>query len=85
MRVSTVAAAVRARAPHGALMQRHEARLPAGRERADEFVLHCPAARVFEVVDELLRQGAEDVTVRTLDYVFSPANPLSERLFKRLA
>jgi ATP phosphoribosyltransferase len=50
-----------------------------------EVVLHCPAQEVFEVVETLLGAGAEDVTVRTLDYVFRPVNPLAERLFKRLA
>jgi ATP phosphoribosyltransferase len=74
----------RARADIAGLAERYDARLPAGREATQELVLHCPAPRVFEVVDELLSRGAEDVTVRTLDYVFSPANPLSERLFKRL-
>ncbi len=66
------------------LAARYDARPPAGREDGRELVLHCPAARVFEVVDELLGRGAEDVTVRTLDYVFRPTNPLSERLFNRL-
>jgi ATP phosphoribosyltransferase len=67
-----------------ALSARYDARAPAGREGGRELVLHCPAARVFEVVDELLDRGAEDVTVRTLDYLFRPTNPLSERLFRRL-
>jgi ATP phosphoribosyltransferase len=75
----------RARVDLAALRARYDARLPVGREDAQEVVLHCPAARVFEVVDELLGRGAQDVTVRTLDYVFRPTNPLSERLFKRLA
>src|SRR5829696_2355248 len=66
------------------LAARYDARPPAGREDGRELVLHCPAARVFELVDELLGRGAEDVTVRTLDYVFRPTNPLSERLFNRL-
>jgi len=66
------------------LAGRYDARPPAGREDGRELVLHCPAARVFELVDELLGRGAEDVTVRTLDYVFRPTNPLSERLFNRL-
>jgi ATP phosphoribosyltransferase len=74
----------RARVDMAGLLERHDVRLPAGREATQELVLHCPATRVFEVVDELLARGAEDVTVRTLDYVFSPADPLSERLFKRL-
>ena len=66
------------------LAERYDARPPAGREDGRELVLHCPVARVFEVIDELLARGAEDVTVRTLDYVFRPMNPLGERLFKRL-
>ena len=66
------------------LAERYDARRPAGREDSRELILHCPAGRVFEVVDELLGRGAEDVTVRTLDYVFRPTNPLSERLFNRL-
>jgi ATP phosphoribosyltransferase len=49
-----------------------------------EAVLHVPADRVFEVVEALLGSGAQDVTVRTLDYVFRPSNGLSERLFARL-
>jgi ATP phosphoribosyltransferase len=67
-----------------ALAARHEARRPPGRTDGGELVLHCPAARVFALVDELLARGAEDVTVRTLDYVFRASNPLGERLFKRL-
>ena len=74
----------RARADIAGLLERYDARLPAGREATEELVLHCPAGRVFDVIDELLARGAEDVTVRSLDYVFSPSNPLSERLFKRL-
>jgi ATP phosphoribosyltransferase len=66
------------------LAARYDARTPTGRADGRELVLHCPAARVFEVVDELLAGGAEDVTVRALDYVFRPTSPLSERLFKRL-
>jgi ATP phosphoribosyltransferase len=40
---------------------------------------------VFDVVEALLGAGAQDVTVRTLDYVFRPSNGLTERLFARLA
>jgi ATP phosphoribosyltransferase len=69
----------------GGLAERYDARRPAGREDSRELILHCPAGRVFEVVDELLGLGAEDVTVRALDYVFRPTNPLSERLFGRLS
>jgi hypothetical protein len=32
----------------------------------------------------LLNAKAQDVTVRTLDYVFRAVNPLTERLFGRL-
>jgi len=67
-----------------ALAARLEARRPPGRSDGGELVLHCPATRVFALVDELLARGAEDVTVRTLDYVFRATNPLGERLFKRL-
>jgi ATP phosphoribosyltransferase len=69
----------------GALAEPYEARSPAGRRDGSELVLHCPAARVFDLVEHLLAHGAEDVTVRTLDYVFRPTNPLRDRLFKRLS
>lgn len=68
-----------------ALVATYEAVLPFGRDGSRELVLRCPAARMFEVVEALLRLGAEDVSARTLDYVFQPANPLGERLFKRLS
>lgn len=64
--------------------ERFAATVPAGRRLAGEAVLHCPADQVFGLVDELLARGAEDVTVRTLDYVFRTRNPLVERLFARL-
>jgi ATP phosphoribosyltransferase len=67
-----------------ALMQRYEVTLPFGLNGSRELVLHCPAARVFEVVETLLNAKAQDVTVRTLDYVFRAVNPLTERLFGRL-
>jgi ATP phosphoribosyltransferase len=65
------------------LIQRYGGMLRAG--DAGELVLHCPAREVFAVVDTLLGAGARDVTVRTLDYVFRPTNPLAERLFTRLS
>ncbi|HEY7382649.1 MAG TPA: ATP phosphoribosyltransferase [Beijerinckiaceae bacterium] len=73
----------RQRADAIGLTQRYGAMLRSG--DSGEFVLHCPAAEVFGVVDSLLGAGARDVTVRTLDYVFRPANPLAERLFTRLS
>ncbi len=73
-----------ARAEIAALMQRYDAALPFGRESGRELVLHCPAGRVFDLVDALMGLGAEDVTVRAVDYVFRRTNPLTERLFGRL-
>ena len=72
------------RAKVSSLMQRYGATLPFGRDMSHELVLHCPADQVFDVVDALVAAGAKDVTVRALDYVFKSANPLSERLFRRL-
>ena len=73
----------RERTDAAGLTQRYRAMLRSG--DTGEFVLHCPAAEVFGVVDALLGAGARDVTVRTLDYVFRPTNPLAERLFTRLS
>lgn len=56
-----------------------------GAENPAEIGLRCPAERVFELVEALMGSGAENVTVRALDYVFEQANPLAERLFGRLA
>lgn len=67
-----------------ALMQRYGVTLPYGRDATHELVLHCPATLVFEVVDALLAGGAQDVTVRQLDYVFRSRSALGERLFQRL-
>ena len=40
--------------------------------------------RLGGLVEALLAAGAREVTVRAMDYVFRPDNPLAERLFKRL-
>jgi len=66
-----------------ALASRCGAALPFG-AGAPELVLRCRAERVFGLVDALVAAGAREVSVRALDYVFRPANPLSERLFNRL-
>jgi ATP phosphoribosyltransferase len=66
------------------LTARYDATLPYGADGGRELALHCPAERAFALVDALCAAGARDVTVRTLDYVFRPANPLTERLFARL-
>ncbi len=49
------------------------------------LVLTCPTGKVAALADWLVAEGAEDVTVATLDYVFSATNPLYERLLARLA
>jgi ATP phosphoribosyltransferase len=51
------------------------ATLPFGAGAIRELTLHCPVARVPELVDALLAAGAREVTVRTLDYVFPPREP----------
>ena len=56
---------------------------PSARAEATS-TLHVPAEAVFGLVDALLRSGAREVAVRTLDYVFRRENPLAERLFARL-
>lgn len=66
------------------LAARYGATVPTGRGGGPELVLHCPSETVFAVVDALLAAGADDVSVRTLDYVFKPGAPLLERLFSRL-
>jgi hypothetical protein len=55
-----------------------------GPENPAEIGLRCPAERVYALVEALMGSGAENVTVRALDYVFEQANPLAERLFGRL-
>ena len=47
--------------------------------------LNCPLDRVAPLADWLIAQGADHVGVAALDYVFSAANPLYERLLARLA
>lgn len=51
---------------------------------ADELAWRCPASNVFGFVESLMSAGAENVTVRALDYVFDRVNPLAERLFGRV-
>jgi ATP phosphoribosyltransferase len=68
----------------GELAARHGAILPGGRAAPGELVLHCPAGAVFDLVEALQAEGAQDITVRALDYVFRRENPLAERLFRRI-
>lgn len=66
------------------LATRFEARVPEGRVGCGEAVLHCPAAKVFDLTATLVAAGAGDVTVRTMDYVFRRASPMIDRLFERI-
>ena len=65
------------------LRARFGATRPVGPE-GGEFVLHCPTGRAFELAAALVEGGAQDVTVRALDYIFRTANPLADRLFARI-
>ena len=44
----------------------------------------CPKDKVAPLADWLVVQGAAHVTVAAMDYVFSPVNPLYEKLAARL-
>jgi ATP phosphoribosyltransferase len=66
------------------LGERGLATLPYGLPRGEEAVLHCRTTQVFELVAALQSLGAHDVTVRTIDYLFRAANPLTERLMRRI-
>ncbi|HEV7329337.1 MAG TPA: ATP phosphoribosyltransferase [Bosea sp. (in: a-proteobacteria)] len=69
----------------GEIAHRLGARLPFGAAGSDGVVtLHCPRKAVFPLVEELGKAGADDITVRTLDYVFRRSNPLIERLLARI-
>ncbi len=48
------------------------------------LALHGPKARVPEIADWLLGQGAAEVSVLPLDYVFAASDPLYETLSRRL-
>ncbi|MGO4387341.1 ATP phosphoribosyltransferase [Microvirga sp. 2YAF29] len=56
---------------------------PYGNALGREIVLHCRAGSVFEIVAALQDIGAQDITVRTFDYLFRPTNALTERLLRR--
>jgi ATP phosphoribosyltransferase len=51
---------------------------------AGRLTLNCPNDQVARLADWLIAQGAAHVTVGALDYVFSAANPLYEKLIARL-
>jgi ATP phosphoribosyltransferase len=48
------------------------------------LLLHGPVARVADIADWLIGQGAAEVSVLPLDYVFAARNPLFEALSTRL-
>ncbi len=52
---------------------------------AGRLTLTCQRDKVAPLADWLTARGAEHVTVVAMEYVFSPANPLYERLLSRLA
>jgi ATP phosphoribosyltransferase len=60
------------------------AALPYGNALGREVVLHCRASAMFEIVAALQGIGAQDITIRTFDYLFRPTNPLTERLLRRI-
>lgn len=55
-----------------------------GRGHDDLVVFSCPRAQAPQIAEWLIGQGAEDVTVGALDYVFTARNPLWEKLDARL-
>lgn len=56
------------------------------RQTSDGFaVLSCPADNVAALADWLIAEGADEVTVAALEYVFSRTNPLYEKLIARLS
>ena len=52
---------------------------------AGRLTLTCLRDKVAPLADWLIANGAEHVTVAAMDYVFSPANRLHEKLLSRLA
>jgi ATP phosphoribosyltransferase len=44
------------------------------------LTLHCPPAHVHGLASFLREHGAQDIAVVTLDYVFTPDNPLFAKL-----
>ncbi len=74
--------------PHEGLIEQAKAGFGAtlrSENAAGRLTLTCPNDKVAPLADWLVAQGAEHVTVVALDYVFSAANPLHEKLLARLA
>lgn len=66
------------------LLQKFEATLPYGRPHGPELVVHCGAGDAFAVAAALQDAGAQDISVRSFDYLFRRENSLVHRLFGRL-
>jgi ATP phosphoribosyltransferase len=66
------------------LAGRFEATPPLGADNGPELVLRCPQTHVFELVDACLAEGARDVSVRAVDYLFRRDDPLTAKLFSRI-
>ena len=49
------------------------------------FILHCPAAWLYPLIDWLKASGAGTVTVGNLDYIFEAENPILDRVLTRIA
>jgi ATP phosphoribosyltransferase len=60
--------------------ERFGAVLPLGAPVADVLTLHCPADRVHALASWLRENGADTISVSSLDYVFWRENPLLARL-----
>lgn len=68
-----------------ALVQSSGAAMPYGLPHGREIVVHCKASAVFDLVAGLQALEAQDITVRTFDYLFRGTNALTEKLLGRLA
>ncbi|WP_134494213.1 ATP phosphoribosyltransferase [Microvirga pakistanensis] len=66
------------------LVRDFDATLPYGHALGREVVLHCRTSAMFDIVAALQGLGAQDITVRTFDYLFRPTNALTERLLGRI-
>lgn len=60
-----------------------EARAPFGAGTEGPLTLMCPKHNAAALADWIVSQGAEQVSVRALDYVFSARNALFEKLERR--
>ena len=64
--------------------QRFAARLLEGGSAGGPAGFQCPAGHIFALSEWLIAGGASRVAVNQIAYVFTPANPLAERLEARI-